>query len=303
MSIRVHAPGLLTTVQDLGRFGCAHLGVSPTGAADALSLRIANRLVGNPENAPALEMTLVGPKLTFEQDHTIAFAGATLAHPMLQPVTVSAGTTLEIGPLTKGARTYMAVRGGFDVGRVLGSASTHLSARFGGYGGRALAKDDVLRVATAFEARVARKAVAPLRSFFEFDGVIRATASTQWEWFDLPARVRLHSAPYSVSEHSNRSGLRLTGAAIKANTDAELLTEGVSLGAVQVPRDGQPIILFVDQQTTGGYPKIVNVISADLHHVAQLRPRDVIRFKLISIEEAVAALRAQEDQLNEVLPL
>lgn len=304
MNILVQSAGLLTSVQDLGRFGYSHLGITPSGAADALSLRVANRLVGNPDNSPALEMTLIGPTLQFDKDCTIALAGAGIGAsglPMLEAVRISAGATIDIGPLNGGARTYLAIAGRISVPLVLGSGSTHLPAEFGGYKGRALQKGDVLEVAEAVQRPLAPK--VDLRKLFTFDKTIRATSSTQWGLFEDDARSRLFSSDYLVSEQSNRNGLRLSGPRIEAANPAELLTEGVSYGAIQIPRDGQPIILFVDQQTTGGYPKIANVISADLHHVGQLRPRDVIRFRLVSLDEALSELREQERLLSEALPI
>ncbi len=305
MRIFVQTPGFLTSVQDLGRYGHAHLGVSPCGAADGFSLRVANRLVGNADNTPALEMTLVGPKLAFEEDCTIALAGARSAAVGLRAFgahQITGGETIDFGPLIGGARSYLAVAGGISVPSVLGSGSTHLQATFGGYKGRALQKGDEIQVGTA-ERRPISPPVTSLNGLFNFAGVIRVTCSTQWDWFDDSSRERFFNSEYVVTEQSNRNGLRLTGEAISAANRSELLTEGVSIGAIQIPRDGHPIILFVDQQTTGGYPKIANVISADLHHIGQLRPRDAIRFQLVSIDDALNALREQHRMLNEALPI
>ena len=302
-AIEVLNPGALTTVQDLGRFGYAHLGISPAGAADSLSLRIANRLVGNHEDAPAIEMTLVGAKLQFHQLCTIALAGADIASsalPMLEAVLVEAGFTLDCGPLRERARTYLAVAGGIAVPKILGSASTHLAAKFGGFEGRALKRGDVLAVGNA-ERKPSTVDSARLRELTKMRDPLRVTLGPQYRSFDEHNLQRFRESAYVVTEQSNRLGLRLSGPAITSSSPKELLTEGVSLGAIQIPPNGQPIILSVDQQTTGGYPKLANVIAADMHCIGQLRPRDTLRFEMISVDEAISALRDQGSRLAEVL--
>jgi len=301
VTIRVLNPGMLTTLQDLGRFGYAHLGVSPCGTADSLAFRIANLTIGNDANAPALEMTLLGATLEFESAATICIGGATVADssiPSYEAVEVEAGFMLRGGPLTNGARSYLAIRGGFKVPRMLGSASTHLAGKFGGLHGRALKPGDVLECDTLPCGR-ARKPSAQVLDLLRRSGPIRVTQGPQWDWFDEDMTRRFTSSEFEISEQTDRSGLRLSGPEIHDARGVELLTEGVPLGAIQVPRNAQPIILFVDQQTTGGYPKIANVATVDLHRVGQLRPRDRIRFELISIASAIALLREQERILEE----
>jgi biotin-dependent carboxylase-like uncharacterized protein len=301
--VRVESPGLLSTVQDAGRYGYAHLGISPGGAADPLAMRIANRVVGNDENAAVLEMTLLGATVEFEESCVVALAGADCdcrigneTAPMWRAFAVQAGAILACGPMTRGTRTYLAVQGGFDVPEVLASASTNLSAHFGGHEGRSLRKGDVLRIGKA-RSREMQKWEANAKAQLYADWPLRVTRSTQQEWFDGNTFERFLTSTYLTSEDSNRSGLRLKGAILKPQRESELMTEGVSLGAVQVPPNGQPIILFVDQQTTGGYPKIANVIAADMHRVGQLRPRDEVRFMEVTISEAVMLLREQEEWL------
>jgi biotin-dependent carboxylase-like uncharacterized protein len=178
----------------------------------------------------------------------------------------------------------------------MGSSSTDLAGRFGGHEGRHLRPGDVLRFGAGAHGAVRKLRPGALDSMMS--GNIRLTRGVQWDWFDADAVARFLEAEYIVTEQSNRAGLRLKGPAIKLKESTQLLTEGVALGAVQIPPDGQPIILFVDQQTTGGYPKIANAIAADLHRIGQLRPRDKIRFELVSIERAVELLRKQEEQLR-----
>ena len=301
--IEVVAPGLLTTVQDLGREGFGSLGVSPSGAADALSLRIGNRLVGNPESAAALEMTLLGGTFASPTGGVVALAGsdfgATLDDapvPMWTSVEVPPGAVLRCGPTKTGARCYLCVRGGIAEPSVLGSASTHLLSGLGGHEGRALRKGDRLPVAAGrrFE-RFRPKSVAPSALLqLAPTKILRVTPGPQSDWFSEEARHAFYSTTYRVAEESNRMGLRLEGAAIAEDVPAEMTSEGVTLGAVQITAGGLPIILFVEQQTTGGYAKIANVITTDFHSLGQLRPRDQIRFEAVGWDEARAALVAQE---------
>lgn len=304
MTIHVKSQGMLSAVQDAGRYGYAHLGISPAGAADPIALRAANRLVSNHENTAALEMTLVGATLEFDAPCSVALAGAEcdckLAEecvPMWEALAIPAGGILTCGPVTRGARTYLAVRGGIDVPLVLGSASTDLQGCFGGFEGRALKRGDSLRIGKA-KATKANKLMQGTKEKLYRQGPLRVTRSTQQDWFDRETYEQFFASAYRVSEESNRSGLRLQGAALKPRKESQLLTEGVSLGAIQVPPDGQPILLFVDQQTTGGYPKLANVIVADMHRVGQLRPRDEVRFAEVTIAEAIQLLREQEAWLE-----
>jgi antagonist of KipI len=287
--IHVVAPGFLTTVQDLGRFGYAHFGISASGAADPLALRAGNLLVGNAENAPALEMTLTGGEFTFEGSAVIALTGAdfTSSIPMWQPVEICPGDTVRCGPARNGARSYLSVRGGLDVPLVMGSASVHVMT---GVGGRPLRRGDVLPIGD----RAVRRPRKPAPGAPSHNGIanLRATAGPQARWFG----DELYGVAYKVSEESNRMGIRLKGPALPS-PGGHMITEGVPLGAVQTPPDGQPIVLFVEHQTTGGYPKPANVISADFWRLGQLRPRDQVSFERITMEGALALLRDQEEWL------
>ena len=304
MTLRVLKAGLSTTVQDLGRYGYAHLGISPCGAADAVSFRIANRLVGNEEYAPALEMTLLGATMEFERNAMVAISGASCdckvgqyRIPINTTVGVPAGAVLQCGNMTGGARAYLAVRGGVDVPLVMGSASTDLRGGFGGIEGRRLRAGDVIQVGKATWSSPRRLRKQAIDGLWR-SGPIRITRGAQREWFSNDEYAKFLATSFSLSEQSDRAGLRLKGGPIHPLDQKQLLTDGIPLGAVQVPQDGQPIILFVDQQTTGGYPKIANVIAADMHRVGQLRPRDQVRFAEVSMAEAVEALRAQERWLK-----
>ena len=310
--IEVQASGLLTTVQDLGREGFGPLGVSPSGAADAVALRIGNRLVGNAEDAAGLEMTLLGGTFSFPMGAVVALAGsdfgATLdGNPveMWTAFETRPGQVLRLGTTRSGARCYLCVRGGIETKLFLGSASTHILTGLGGHEGRALKKGDVLTSGTGIPAcslgaaatidkrRLASRALETIKP----RKVLRITPGPQSDWFSEAEQKIFYGSTYRVAEESNRMGIRLEGAAIPASSSGEMISEGMALGAVQVPEGGQPIILFVEQQTTGGYPKIANVISADFHSLGQLRPRDEVRFEKVDWKTARALLVEQEKLL------
>ena len=306
MSIRVVRAGMLTSVQDLGRYGYSHLGISPCGAADSVSFRLANLLVGNDENAPALEMTLIGGDFAFDEPATVAISGADVSFqcgrkiPMWEFVELQAGAEISCGPLANGVRSYMAVRGGIAVKSELGSASTDLAGKFGGYRGRALKDGDLLEIANMRSPetkRFRKEALPQVRGY----GAIHVTKGLQWEWFANDRHTAFLNESFAVTQQTNRSGLRLAGPDIRARHSGELLTEGVPSGAIQIPQNGQPIILFVDQQTTGGYPKIANVIASDLHRVGQLRPGDEVRFELVDGDTAVQLLRRRESLIEQAI--
>lgn len=302
--MEVREPGLFTTVQDLGREGFGAMGVSPSGAADAISLRVGNRLVGNAEEAAGLEMTLLGGTFAFPEGAVAGLAGsdfgATLdgkAVESWQTFEARAGQTLKLGPTRAGARCYLCVRGGIEVKPFLGSASTHVLSGLGGVEGRALRKGDVLQIGAAAESARKRKITARGSNAMQPRRVLRVTPGPQSEWFSEAARRMFYAGRYMVAEESNRMGIRLKGEAILETPGGEMISEGASLGAIQVPEGGQPIILFVEQQTTGGYPKIANVISADFHSLGQLRPRDEVRFERVDWETARSLLKEQEELL------
>jgi antagonist of KipI len=300
-TIQVQAPGLLTTVQDLGRPGFGPIGVSPSGAADPISLRLGNRLVANGENAAGLEMMLLGGTFIFPEAAILALTGsdfgATLDEVRVNlgaSLHVRPGQTLRLGPTTSGARCYLCVQGGIAVKPFLGSASTDILSGLGGFEGRPLRKGDVLSIGRA-SRHFRKRTIAPQAARnFSRRKILRVTPGPQSNWFSETSLRAFYAGTYLVGEQSNRMGLRLEGAAISQRGAREMITEGVSLGAIQVPAGGSPIILFVEQQTTGGYPKIANVISADLHRVGQLRPRDELRFEQATFDQARALLVEQE---------
>jgi antagonist of KipI len=302
--IEVLKPGMLTTVQDLGREGFGFMGVSPSGAGDAISLRLGNRLVGNAEGAAGLEMTLLGGTFRFPSGAVVALTGsdfgATLDGTPAELWTsfeVRPGQTLRMGSTLCGARCYLCVQGGIAVTPLLGSASTHLVSGLGGFKGRQLRKEDVLHIGSANRSFRKRTISPRFLERLSPRKILRVTSGPQMDWFSAASLRLFYSTAYRVGDQSNRMGLRLDGAPVVQRPGREMITEGVSLGAVQVTSGGLPIILFVEQQTTGGYPKIANVISADMHCIGQLRPRDEIRFEQVTLETARSLLMAQEKLL------
>lgn len=304
--MRIIKPGFLTTVQDLGRFGYAHLGISASGAADAVSLRIGNLLLDNEPSAPALEMTLVGGEFQFDEETSIAMTGSDFkplvdgtAIPLWTSVPIRSGQVLRCGATANGARCYLCIHGGFEVKEVLGSTSTHIMTNVGGFQGRALMKGDVLPYKKVEGKKLMHhhfpdSVAAGLMKRYS----LRVTEAPQSRNFSKETLQLFSSSGYRVSEETNRMGLRLSGASLPRIVSEDMITEGVTSGAIQVSHDGRPIILFVEHQTTGGYPKIANVISADVHRVGQLRPRDDVRFVFVSVEDAYRFRMIQESLVS-----
>jgi antagonist of KipI len=302
--IEVQAPGLFTTVQDLGRPGFGPIGVSASGAADPLSLRLGNLLVGNPEGAAALEMTLLGGTFRFPEGAWIALAGSDFAAtvdaapaPLWTARELPAGAMLKVGHTQSGARCYLCVRGGIAVPLFLGSASTHVLSGLGGLDGRPLKRGDVLAIGP--EPSDAAYSGGTGFSLWSARKILRVTDGPQFDWFSGRASRQFYDTIYRVTEESNRVGLRLQGPSIEASISGSMMSEGAALGCIQITPAGQPVILFVEQQTTGGYPKIANIITADLPSVGQLRPGDEIRFERVAIAEARALLFEQERILKD----
>jgi len=278
--IAVVKPGLLTTVQDLGRPGFAHLGVARSGALDVPALTRANALVGNLDNAAGLETTLTGVTLRAEADLTIAVTGAyapiTVDGAKVEfdtAVPVSSGALIEVGPAETGVRSYLAVAGGITVAPVLGSRSTDTLS---GLGPPPLRAGFVLPIGTP---RPLPEPTSPLATTPAEDGLtLRIRMGPRHDWFSVPARDALLAEPYKLTVKSNRVGARLAGPILSRSVAGELPSEGIVLGAIQVPGDGQPLVFLADHPTTGGYPVIAVVKRADLPLLAQARPGTAIRF-------------------------
>lgn len=293
--IRVLRAGMLTTVQDLGRKGHRAAGVPIGGAADTDAARIANWLVGNHENATVLEFTLVGPELEFLTDALIAVGGADFgACPRWQPIAVTAGTRLNFGAARSGCRGYCAIAGGFQVDPVLGSASTFLRGGFGGHGGRALRDGDTLPVRRATRETKGQwridERILPAYSASPTLRVVRGAQAGK-------AFDELVPREFTVTPRADRMGLRLSSEPLHSDA-ASLLSTAVAPGTIQLPPDGQPIVLMADAQTIGGYPQVGHVIGVDMPLAAQLRPGDRVHFSEITLEQAQKLFLARERALG-----
>jgi antagonist of KipI len=311
--ILVLSPGLLTTVQDLGRVGFQQWGVSVSGAMDRYALVCANRLVENPDRAACLEMTVTGPSVRFTRDSIFAVTGAegpvTLDGtevPSWTAVRAAAGSRLDIGRFTTGVRAYLSVAGGIAVPVIHGSRSTHLPSGTGGLAGRALCKSDELRCGDPpAHARCHLGRILPLqvRPHYETNPTLRVVEGPQVKRFPGEAIHELTSHTYRVMPQSDRMGYRLEGEPLPGGHDGgELISDATPAGSLQVFPSGQLALLMADCQTTGGYPKIAVVISADLPLAAQVRPGGSLRFDLVDLAAARQARREQWPRLDSVLP-
>ena len=309
--LKVLSPGLHTTVQDLGRFGYQDIGVPVSGALDALALRLANALVGNPQGTAALEILVSGPILEIAADSArfaLVGTGAVLGIRGERARVVAAGesATLQRGDIVQielgrqSACCYLALEGGIAVPRVLGSASTYVRAALGGLNGRALQRDDVVPLANACASeRTELRAPAP--SAAPGDQPIRVVLGPQHEYFRKEAVATLLGAEFHVSKDTDRMGMRLDGPPLRHRRGWDIVSDAIATGSIQVPGSGQPIVLLADHQTTGGYPKIATVISADLPSLGKRRPGDPLRFVSVELEEAEELCRAAEREFAKLV--
>ena len=294
MSIEILSPGLLSTIQDLGRFGFQESGFAPSGASDSLSMKRANALVGNDPGEAVLEMMLLGITAYFRAACVIALTGADMS-PKLNggniengcAIRVEPGDVLELSGTSDGMGCYLAVAGGFDLPAVMGSRSTGLRFGMGGFQGRRLAQGDMLplrRPVPDLEDLDRRRLSS--RPVFGRHIVLRAVPGPQDYMFSAAELKGFFSHPYSVTNATDRMGIRLEGEPIVPKSSSDIISDGTAFGAIQVPTGGQPIILMADRQTTGGYAKIATVITADLPRAAQMRPGCTVRFMAVTVEEA-----------------
>lgn len=326
MSLRIVRPGLLTTVQDRGRYGLQHLGVVTCGPMDPVAHELANALVGNRGGEAAIEITVLGPEIEFECDALIALCGAqfdaTLAGralPLNRPVFMENKSRLKTGRALVGSRAYLAVAGGIATVPVLGSRSTYLPARFGGLEGRLLREGDGLPLVDdvsslslqRYKKLGSRKDMADLRTVGwsapaltlpeREPIVIHAMEGRHYAHFDAAAQRAFFEATWKVSPDSNRMGFRLAGPVLARAEAFEILSEPACLGTVQVPANGLPIALMADHQTTGGYPKIAEIAAADVPRLAQLSPGSTVQFARCTLEQARELRRALRQRVDAVL--
>ncbi len=308
MSIQIISPGALTTVQDYGRVGYGEIGFSPSGAVDNESMELANILVGNEMGEAVLECTIIGPTIHFTRDNVIAITGAFMSPkvndreiPMNKAVTVKAGEDLSLGVAATGCRSYIAFAGGLQIKECYGSKSTNMKCVIGGYCGRALKANDEIEFANPvaqmegvekhFHKQL--EAIASPRS-------IRVIMGPQDDYFTQEGIKTFLSSPYKLTNDSNRMACKLSGTVIASKKTTDIISDGISLGSIQVSSNGQPMIMLSDRQTTGGYAKIATVISTDIPGIAQCKPGDSVRFKSITLETAHILYKQRVEAMKKI---
>lgn len=300
--LNVLKPGFFSTIQDLGRTGYQASGIIKSGAMDTVAYRLGNALLKQ-SNRPAIEMTLIGGEFLFTKPTTIALTGgkmrATVNGKVLnmnQAITIKANDRLTCGPITSGTRSYLCIAGGFSIEPILNSTSTYLKSGFGGFHGRTLQAHDEIPYELSTEQFTST--LIYTENFYE-PRPIRILMGTEWHQFTAPAQQSFLQQPYTISLEADRMGYRLEGEVPLETTDSvQLLSEAVTFGTIQVPSNGQPILLMADHQTTGGYKKIAQVIAADLPYLAQLGPKETISFELVTLPQAEQAYIKFEQHLR-----
>ena len=317
MSIRILRPGLLMTVQDLGRHGHQHVGLCPGGAMDPMSLKLANALVKNDVGAAALELTVLGPDLEFERDTLVALVGAEFeaSFPINRPVLVAKGTLVSISRAARGARAYLAVAGGIAVEPVLGSRSTYLPGGFGGIEGRVLKRGDSIPLVEDSEklsherfgalkhkrGSSVRWHVPTLTVPDREPIVLHALEGEHFGDYDANMQRAFFDTIWRVTPDSNRMGYRLSGPTLTRSKRDEILSAPMCLGSVQVPASGVPIALMADHQTTGGYPRIAEIASADVARLAQIAPGGTLHFARCGLDMAAELRKDMRERIEGVL--
>ncbi|MBG0967863.1 biotin-dependent carboxyltransferase family protein [Bacillus sp. SRB3LM] len=319
MDVEVLHAGMFTTVQDLGRSHYQQYGVPVGGAMDQSALRMINMLVGNEENEAGLEITIMGPKLLIKKPALLAIGGADMEPllngeriPLWRPILAEEGSMLCFGKVKSGCRAYVTFAGGIHIDRTMGSKSTYIRATIGGIEGRMLKKGDYFQIgaqpemANCFiqdlqkDERIKTKwaisnSVLPK---YKKHPKLRVIADFEYNQFTEESRKAFFTKEYKVSNHADRMGYRVEGEVLNRIEEKEILSSPVTFGTIQVPNGGQPIILMADRQTTGGYPRIGNIISVDLPLLAQLKPGDYVSFEKITLEEAEQLYIEQEVNMN-----
>lgn len=308
--IRIKNPGLLTLIQDSGRYGYQQFGVPVSGVMDSFSHRIANTLVGNNENEALLEVTILGPEVEIMNDSLIAITGGDLSPvlngepiPMWESIRIKKGDTLGFGHIKNGCRSYIAFAGGIQVEKVMGSRSTYVKAKIGGLNGGNLKSGDILKIGDLEENLTStkyRKLPNKYIPTYSNNIEVRVTLGPQDDCFTEKGIEKFLSAEYKVTNECDRMGYRLEGEAIEHVNSGDIISDGINFGAIQIPSQGQPIIMMADRQTAGGYTKIANVISIDLPKIAQAKPGDCITFKKVTIYEAQKLLKEMEEDIKAI---
>ncbi|WP_407271074.1 biotin-dependent carboxyltransferase family protein [Radiobacillus sp. PE A8.2] len=314
MGLKIIEEGLLTTIQDLGRTGYQAFGFSVGGVMDPWAMQLANLIVNNDEKEAVLEMSFLGPSITFEANVVIALTGADMSPKindqpieLYKPIPVKRGDTLQLRTAKTGLHSYLAVQGGMSIPAKLNSKSTAMNAQFGGFEGRKLQVGDKIEINTpasnqrkAFSWRLDPHLFNYMNSSHE---VIHFIEGRQYHWFSEESKSKFEHESFRITGRSDRMGYRLQGPTLELINQKELLTEGTSYGTIQVPSSGEPIVLMADRQPTGGYPKIGQVIFADMPKLSQRRPNQAFTFKKYTLEEATSKwfrIRRQIDTLKAI---
>ena len=302
MKIKINFAGPLTTVQDGGRRGLMSVGFSAGGAMDLYSMRLANILVGNGRDEGTLEITFMGIEAEFDSDTVIAITGADMspkvngaAIPMYEAVSIRKGDVLSMKFAESGMRAYLAVAGGFELDKVMGSYSTNLKCKIGGFCGRKIQVGD--EIALRRSTRLIGERKAERENGYSKAITVRVILGPQDDYFTEKGIFDFLSSEYTVSDKSDRMGIRLSGKAVENKNGVDIISDGIAMGSVQIPASGEPIIMMADRQTTGGYAKIATVITADLSLVAQAAPGTKIRFKSVTENKAVKELKRIQSKL------
>lgn len=308
--LRIINPGFLTTIQDRGRFNYQKWGVPVSGAMDEYALRVGNMLVGNDEHEAGLEITLLGPIIRFLKPGLVALTGANLGAKLnernckpWESFCVDKGDILQFAGLASGCRAYLAAAGGFDIPDVMGSKSTYLRGRVGGMDGRALWEGDELRVKPPVNSCISTARAVPPEYCKKLTNsvVARVVLGPQDDAFTLEGIETFLQSEYKFTLETDRMGCRLEGPVIKHKRKADIISDGIAPGSIQVPGKGTPIVMMADRQTTGGYAKIATIITPDLWQIAQAKPGDVIRFNKVTPAQAYEAYLEYENMLR-ILP-
>jgi antagonist of KipI len=306
--IAIVEAGPLTTVQDLGRFGQLRYGIPPAGPLDHPAFVLANRLVGNPDGAAALECTLAGPRFEARGSGAIAVTGADVpvsvngvAAPTWTTVALNAGDVVKVGMARSGVRAYIAFAGGIDVPLVLGSRATYVRGRLGGLEGRALKKGDALGLLPSRRVATPRRVRASAIPVATPDTELRVVLGPQDDRFTADGIATFLGSAYEMQPQSDRMGARLRGPVIEHRAGHDIISDGIALGSVQVTGDGMPIVLLVDRQSTGGYTKVATVCSFDVARLAQAKPGHRVHFRAVTVHDAHRLLRERQGALDDVL--
>lgn len=324
MSITCIKGGTLASFQDEGRIGHQNLGIIVSGAMDSYALKIANIIVGNTRSSACLEITMRGTILRADKDMLIAITGGDL-HPVIdhipvpqwRPVFIKAGSILKFKGAITGLRSYLAVSGGFSLEDFLGSHSTYLRAKVGGFKGRALQVDDRIEIGQVTSQRLAMTQQLATDTIGAFNGtswhvrpdfykknrstfMIRFIKGPEYDWFNEESQQKFTLQQYTIASSSDRMGYRLEGQSLEKISDSEMVSEAIANGTVQISNNGLPIVLLADRQTTGGYPRVAQICTADLYKFGQMKPADKIHFKEISLNEAYKELAELERTLRQI---